>query len=413
MNRTHLRYGNGRLDAVGFILNKVAYVAKPDAPSVNEPDAPVSYPFLWNIGQQTRVQWDGIAQNAFIGPLDVGALGRNTGEVIGVFADVQTPDLLHWHFRSSVRADNLVAIEGQVATLRPPRWPRALLPVDDALAAEGRQLFAQRCADCHTPLPRTDNATRRRPDGTPLERLNVLFPQQLNDPAVAAEITPATSDTDRWMACNTVMNQADTGRLKRLPTGDSMTSFFGDRAASSLMLAAVVKGVDISALPQLLREGFASWRGSTPPLQAPRPPGFAAFAAASPAQVYASRSARCDAYARQPANFKEVGYKARPLTGVWATAPFLHNGSVPTLYDLLLPPAQRPRSFFLGSREFDPTKVGYRTDAGPENTFRFDVTDATGQVVEGNSNLGHDYGNATLSDHQRWAIVEYLKVIGE
>ena len=58
-----------------------------------------------------------------------------------------------------------------------------------------------------------------------------------------------------------------------------------------------------------------------------------------------------------------LAYKGRPLTGIWATAPYLHNGSVPTLYDLLLPPDSRPRSFKLGTREFDPDKVGFVTDA--------------------------------------------------
>jgi hypothetical protein len=67
-------------------------------------------------------------------------------------------------------------------------------------------------------------------------------------------------------------------------------------------------------------------------------------------------------------------YAARPLDGVWAAAPYLHNGSVPTLHDLLLPPGQRPRTqlvelllrpegrpntFALGAREYDPVKLGF------------------------------------------------------
>ena len=49
-----------------------------------------------------------------------------------------------------------------------------------------------------------------------------------------------------------------------------------------------------------------------------------------------------------------AAYKPRPLAGMWATAPFLHNGSVPTIYDLLSPVADRPKTFRVGSREFDP-----------------------------------------------------------
>ncbi|MFP6762192.1 MAG: hypothetical protein VB858_01200, partial [Planctomycetaceae bacterium] len=60
-------------------------------------------------------------------------------------------------------------------------------------------------------------------------------------------------------------------------------------------------------------------------------------------------------------------YPARPLAGVWSTAPFLHNGSVPTIYHLLLPADQRPRTFYVGSREFDPEKLGFHfeDDASP------------------------------------------------
>jgi hypothetical protein len=60
-----------------------------------------------------------------------------------------------------------------------------------------------------------------------------------------------------------------------------------------------------------------------------------------------------------------LGYKARPLDGIWATAPYLHNGSVPTLYHLLLPPAERPKSFWLGSRDYDAEKVGYVWESKP------------------------------------------------
>jgi hypothetical protein len=57
-------------------------------------------------------------------------------------------------------------------------------------------------------------------------------------------------------------------------------------------------------------------------------------------------------------------YAARPLYGIWAAAPYLHNGSVPTLYDLLLPPAQRPKTFALGGRDYDPVKVGFVVSTG-------------------------------------------------
>ncbi|MDG2214822.1 MAG: hypothetical protein P8M70_13405, partial [Verrucomicrobiota bacterium] len=54
-------------------------------------------------------------------------------------------------------------------------------------------------------------------------------------------------------------------------------------------------------------------------------------------------------------------YKARPLNGVWATVPFLHNGSVPNLYELLSPVNERSKTFLLVSKEFDPVNVGFNT----------------------------------------------------
>jgi hypothetical protein len=106
-----------------------------------------------------------------------------------------------------------------------------------------------------------------------------------------------------------------------------------------------------------------------------------------------------------------LAYKARPLTGIWATAPYLHNGSVASLYELLLPAGRRRRSFFLGSRQFDPVNVGYVTDRSAENRFEFDSRDARGDIVWGNFNGGHDYGNAALTDAQRYDLIEFMKTL--
>lgn len=99
-------------------------------------------------------------------------------------------------------------------------------------------------------------------------------------------------------------------------------------------------------------------------------------------------------------------YLARPLNGAWATAPYLHNGSVPTLYDLLHPDG-RPARFAVGSREFDPVKIGYRADldtTGP-NVWIFDTSQP------GNSNIGHsgDAFGTTLPEDQKSALLEFLK----
>jgi mono/diheme cytochrome c family protein len=125
-----------------------------------------------------------------------------------------------------------------------------------------------------------------------------------------------------------------------------------------------------------------------------------------------------------------AGYKPRPLEGVWATAPFLHNGSVPTLYQMLLPPSKRDTKFFVGRREYDPKHVGFVTtpdDDGDDDGFWLDTT------LSGNHNTGHAFAadaatwakhvqdpkanplpggviGPEFTDDERYAIIEYLKV---
>jgi mono/diheme cytochrome c family protein len=94
-------------------------------------------------------------------------------------------------------------------------------------------------------------------------------------------------------------------------------------------------------------------------------------------------------------------YACRPLVSVWATAPYLHNNSVPTLYDLLLPAAQRPKAFAVGHREYDPVKLGY-VEAAASGDFIFDT------AAPGNRNSGHEYGTG-ISESDRMALLEYLK----
>jgi hypothetical protein len=100
-----------------------------------------------------------------------------------------------------------------------------------------------------------------------------------------------------------------------------------------------------------------------------------------------------------PLDARPDGYKARPLSGIWSSAPYLHNGSVPSLAELLKPPAERSAQFPIGGREFDPEAVGLDLMA---RGAAFD----TG--LTGNSNAGHLYGT-TLADTEQRDLLEYLK----
>lgn len=98
------------------------------------------------------------------------------------------------------------------------------------------------------------------------------------------------------------------------------------------------------------------------------------------------------------------GYVAPSLDGVWLNAPYLHNGSVPTLSDLLEPPANRPMRFWRGDDVYDQTRVGFISD-GADAQRSGTLFDAT---QPGNGNSGHTYGT-TLSMDQKRALIEYLK----
>ena len=102
---------------------------------------------------------------------------------------------------------------------------------------------------------------------------------------------------------------------------------------------------------------------------------------------------------------KTDGYANHPLDGIWARAPYLHNGSVPTLRDLLEPPERRPLAFFRGYDVYDRVRVGFVSDVAEEGGrryFRYDTS------IPGNSNAGHLYG-VSLPDEDKQAVVEYLK----
>lgn len=90
--------------------------------------------------------------------------------------------------------------------------------------------------------------------------------------------------------------------------------------------------------------------------------------------------------------------------GVWATSPFGRAGSVPTLYQWLLPKVQRANAFHVGNREFDTMHVGYCTDP-VEGAFLFRATSEDGSVITGNSNRGHSGPDKTdFTETGRWSL---------
>lgn len=124
--------------------------------------------------------------------------------------------------------------------------------------------------------------------------------------------------------------------------------------------------------------------------------------------TYETLSNQNTLYAGYPWRFKNFrktdGYANAPLDGIWLRAPYLHNGSVPTLRDLLEVPENRPKEFYRGDDVFDKEKVGFvsNLEENGNKYFKFDTT------LPGNSNSGHLYGT-DLSPEEKDALVEYMK----
>ena len=104
---------------------------------------------------------------------------------------------------------------------------------------------------------------------------------------------------------------------------------------------------------------------------------------------------------------KTDGYATALLDGIWLRAPYLHNGSVPTLRALLQPAASRPTSFYRGNDTYNKTDVGFVSTLASEGSTSFVRIDTT---LDGNSNRGHEYGT-DLSPADVDALLEYLKTL--
>ncbi|MEO0722214.1 MAG: di-heme-cytochrome C peroxidase [Pseudomonadota bacterium] len=401
MNRTDLRYGPGRLDAFGHIYNKVILFAGRNATEGHPSDAPVSYPFLWGVHRHQRLQTNGVAENTRVQFangrfLDYGALGRNTGQVIGVFGDlvVDRPSNVAETlagYPSSVQTETLEWFEAQIARLESPKWPESFPGIDPDLVREGRALFGAHCVDCH----RTPAFQKR---GETVETLH------------AFKDTSPENLTDIWMACNAFTRSTLSGAFEGTPEGWFRGDPIPGEAKVATLLKTAVTGTLVGRKGPIVRTGAATFLGA---------PFEPVVVADDDAMIEMQRTVEA------PRNQKDVNreiclsadhpmlaYKARPLDGIWATPPYLHNGSVPSLYDLLLPASDRPDRFWVGHSDFDPENVGYTRELGvARRAMEFNVRDEDGNVIPGNSNEGHEYGADQFSERDRRALVEYMKTL--
>jgi len=252
--------------------------------------------------------------------------------------------------KTSVNIWNQMQMELEVHKLTPPAWPVQVFgAIDQDRAARGKTLYQAHCQKCHSPLGRDGN-------GLIVHRTFTLE-EAGTDPADSRNF-----DQLVWLANG---NQTSFAGMIRDLLEDLQHQAREDKDHPSMKI--LMNTLEQQRLP-------VKWRDTG----------------------------------------RDVGqvYPARPLQGIWATAPYLHNGSVPTLYHLLLPARQRPVHFEVGQQDFDPVHVGF--EIRPDRIRRHPrrPTYVLDTNIPGNLNIGHegeDYGTS-LSDEQRFDLIEYLKI---
>ncbi|MEX6504663.1 di-heme-cytochrome C peroxidase [Pseudomonas zhanjiangensis] len=367
--------GFGRTDAFGRIANSV-YGDAIDERNYRIANAPVSYPHVWDIWKFDWVQWNGSAMQP---------MARNIGEALGVGATLHlmqpdgTPVAEEERYSSSVRLRDLHTLEETLKQLEPPRWPEPIFGnIDLPLASRGRALFSENCAYCHAadPKPRNERLAKAR---NPEWRMRIV-PTDV----IGTDSTTADNIADhRFDISKLGWNKSELSKLDVRLFGAALDQVDLQQISSAKGLAYITAYVENRAYRDAGIQPRERWR--------------------------------MDGYGLPIGVQEKRGYKARPLQGIWATPPFLHNGSVPTLFHLLSPVSERPTQFWVGNFEFDPNKVGFSSTKFPGG-FLYDTS------ITGNSNRGHEFRDGcrqggvigrALQPEERLALIEYLKVLGD
>lgn len=384
--------------------------------------APVNFPHVWDTPWFDWVQYNGSIRLPMI---------RNIGEALGLGAVVKvtpagTTDSSN--YVSTVEIENLhkmellLAGERPFSGLRAPAWPEDVLGEiqgfrgRNGLWVEGQRLYSELCVHCH--------------------HLTEEYQSHFSDRGQNIYWTESNRFQQRFMK-SPMVNIVDIGT-------DPATALNFYRR---IVYTGAMREDDVQIVP--------AFEGLTVATMEVRNKAYSLM------KLSQKQIDEFDGYREMPGELGEgepgalapLEYKARSLDGIWATAPFLHNGSVPNLYELLLPVAERSASFYVGSTEFDPVKVGFETVWSP-GAFRLNTT------IAGNLNSGHEFRDETpdekralekyselsddsspdadpearrsrrradvdriktaingrvgrrLKDHERYAIIEYVKSLG-
>ena len=438
LSPTHESFG--RTDALARIGNTV-FAENLDPVNYRVGDAPVSFPPVWNIWKFDWVQYTASVSQP---------MARNIGEAMGVGAKYALvnregrPLPKEERFRSSALLDNLDTIENTLRTLQPPIWSEAYFgPIDRQKADRGKELFNTHCLHCHGPFiaqPEFKTATTPLKSATePLWLLqNICVADIGTDPNAAMNFYNRTVDLSKTGMTAAELRQAAIRAFEQLKARQ-VTYLTGEIGRVTASLATAQRSPGPPSAGAAIEANLAGLHAqlkmeSEKQLPAIDPTKVTAGAALSYLgtlirdKAYADRGytteqrAMLDGFGMLDTPQVLASYRPRPLSGQWATPPFLHNGSVPTLYHLLSPVSERPKTFLVGSRDFDTNHVGLvLPENGATNGDPFDTS------LPGNSNQGHEFNSGyvewtagsppqngligpLLSPDDRLAIIEHLKV---
>lgn len=349
---TSTQPGPGRADALNRIGNYVFGQRLLESSNYHKTNAPANNPPLWNIWKFNWVHYNA----SFSQPM-----ARNILQVLGNngttnFID-STGNPIQGEERWKTSIDFLGAAEMEegIRSLAAPKWPADVLgPIDQARINNGKKLFEQYCSGCHAAHP------IRPPQNLKAELAVVTVPLAIigTDPAHAKTYHDRKYNLSKLSGDSSLISGSD-----GLKFGiDSIQHYAYDK-------------LKISQQEREKLNGF----GRTNHIRGP------------------------------------LAYKARTLEGIWATPPYLHNGSVPNMYELLSPVAERSKQFWTGSYEYDPVKLGYIATQSHGNYFLLDT------LLVGNSNSGHEFNDGKgpgiigpkLTHDERMDLIEYLKVLDQ
>ena len=413
--------GFARLDALNRIGNQIFAIDVQRNENYVPPHAPVNYPHIWTAPWFDWVQYDGSIMQPLI---------RNAGEALGVRARLEfiRDDSGVTTLVSSVLMEDLAWIEKTLAGnqhpleakaftgLQAPKWPDEFGSIDAEKSEKGSKLYKKHCQQCHLPVLSDDDifsdaywhafevGAAGMPVSQSLKLKKIPLWQIGTDAEQAGVLMNRTVDTAAHVDAPAFGLNAQVCTQKKQADGRKVFSIVniqdGENTSFALALGAITHQLIIDWGDTYNISDNMLWR-----MRGSRPNCLQA----------------------------NLAYKARPLNGVWATAPFLHNGSIASLYEMLLPAKQRRERIRLGSTDFDVDLLGIRQPDSVSELLEGKAFDAMGYFWlntkgKGNSNKGHEFSaryqdkktwqeqergiiGPLLSDEDRFAIIEYLKTL--